>query len=334
MKSFQHLTKRGRALRLRRLAWNALKQYDLDVVQMRLVTNDMNGIFQVETRSGEKWILRVTLPECGHNHDHVAAEMDWLAALAHDTVLSVPRPLPARSGASLVEASDPGVPEPRLCEIFSWVPGTDLANHINPANMLLLGVLSANLHEHARTYHSPAGLKLLAFNRVFPFPEPVILFEARYESLFTFTQRGLYRQGVDWAQTAIDRLTASGEPMRIIHADLHPWNVRFFRGVLSPIDFEDLMLGWPVQDIATTLYYIQDEPNYPEMHAAFEQGYQSVIPWPEHYAGEIDAFIAARGIGLLNFVLQNNELLGVDLQDFAGRIQKRLCSLMTRGGPG
>ena len=120
----------------------------------------------------------------------------------------------------------------------------------------------------------------------------------------------------------------SGEPLRLIHGDLHQWNVRCSRGVLSPIDFEDLMLGWPVQDIATTLYYLQDEPGYPAMRAAFEQGYRRISPWPERYCGEIDAFIAGRGIGLLNFILNTGELLEVDLQDFAQRLENRLQALM------
>ena len=64
---------------------------------------------------------------------------------------------------------------------------------------------------------------------------------------------GVYEKAIAWTQEAITRLQASGEPLRLLHGDLHPWNVRSYRGVLSPIDFEDLMLGWPVQDIATTL---------------------------------------------------------------------------------
>ena len=82
MKTFQNLTQRGRARRLRQLAFNALKCYDLDIARVSLVTNAMNGIFRVETRSGDKWILRVTLPQGGHNHDHVIAEMDWLSSLS------------------------------------------------------------------------------------------------------------------------------------------------------------------------------------------------------------------------------------------------------------
>jgi Ser/Thr protein kinase RdoA (MazF antagonist) len=324
MKSYQQLTPLGRARRLRQMAWNALAQYDLNVTRLSLITNDTNGIFRVDTFTGEKWILRVTAPEGGHNRDHVTAEMDWLAALAHDTHLSVPRPLPTRNGKFLVEANTAGVPEPRLCEIFSWVPGADLVDRLTPTNTMLFGELMAHLHEHARTYCPPAGVELLTFDRVFPFPEPVVLFEDRFRSIFTSHQLNIFRQAVDLVQIAIDLLKASNEPMRIIHGDFHPWNVRIARGVLSPIDFEDLMWGWPVQDIAISLYYSLDKPNYPEIRSNFEQGYRRVNPWPERYEGEIDGFIAARGIGLLNFVLNNHKILQIDPHEFALRIEKRL----------
>ena len=63
MKPYRTLTERGQARRLQPLAWNALQQYDLDVARLRLVTNDLNGIFRLDTSRGEKYILRVTLPE-------------------------------------------------------------------------------------------------------------------------------------------------------------------------------------------------------------------------------------------------------------------------------
>ena len=147
----------------------------------------------------------------------------------------------------------------RACAaVFSWVPGSDLAEHLSPANLAKLGELMARLHQHALTYRPPAGLELLHYARVFPFPEPVILFEPCFADLFPPERRAVFKQAIQWAQTAIDRLQANGEPMRILHNDLHQWNVRIYRGRLLPIDFEDLMWGWPVQDIATTLYYHLD----------------------------------------------------------------------------
>jgi Ser/Thr protein kinase RdoA (MazF antagonist) len=329
MKPYSKLTERGQARRLRRLAWKALEQYELEVIRLSLVTNDMNGIFRVDTRAGEKWILRITLPEGGHNPDHVAAEMDWLSALGRETDLSVPRPLPARNGALVVEAGAPGVPESRLCTVFSWVRGTDLAEHLSPANIARLGKLMARLHAHALTYRPPAELSLLRFDRVFPFPEPVIFFDEYFSAFFPPERRAVYQQAIDWVQSAIDRLNAGGEPMRLLHGDLHQWNVRYFRGVLSPIDFEDLMWGWPVQDIATTLYYFLNSDTYPSMREGFQEGYTCYSSWPERYPGEIDAFIAARALGLANFILNDpNPSWKIQAVEFVELTESRLRWLM------
>jgi len=39
----------------------------------------------------------------------------------------------------------------RLCAIFSWVRGTNLAENMSLANIFRLGELAAKLHAHART---------------------------------------------------------------------------------------------------------------------------------------------------------------------------------------
>lgn len=328
MKTYFTLTVLGRARRLRALALNALTLYDLDVARLRLVTNDMNGIFRLDTRDGSKYILRVTAPEGAHRRDDVAAEMDWLAALARDTALSVPRPVPARDGSLVVEAGAPGVPEPRWCVIFTWVPGHNLAEAMTEPNVAGLGELMARLHAHALTYQPPAAYDLLHYDRVFPFDEPVVLFNERHAALFTPERYALYQQAIDWAQDSIDRLQISGEPMRLLHGDLHQWNVRLARGVLSPIDFEDLMWGWPVQDIATTLYYFPRD-TYPALRAAFQQGYTRHTPWPERHPGEIDSFIAARAVGLANFVLNDpNPEWKERAAKFMERTETRLRRLM------
>lgn len=330
MKPYHRLTERGQARRLRALAFNALGQYGLSVTRLSLVTNDLNGIFRLDVQGGQKYILRVTLPEGGHTRDHVAAEMDWLAALARDTNFSVPQPIPACDGSFVVEASALGVPQPRLCTVFTWVPGTNLARHMTPLNLSRLGELMAGLHAHALTYQPPAGLSLLRFDHAFPFPEPVVLFDEPYAALFPPRRRGTYQRAIAWVESVIDRLKASGEPMRIIHGDLHQWNVRCFRGVLSPIDFEDLMWGWPVQDIATTLYYIFDSPDYLVLRDAFQTGYTRHSPWPERYPGETDAFIAERCVELANFILNDpNPNWKTQAAEFVEHTEKRLHCLLS-----
>lgn len=331
MKPYASLTERGQARRLRPLAWQALQQYDLKVTRLRLVTNDLNGIFRVDTSTGEKYILRIALPEAGHTWEHVAVEMDWLSALAGDTTLRIPRPIPARNGKLFVEAQAAGVPEVRLCAIFTYMPGNDLAHHLTVDNMMKLGAISATLHQHARTYQPPSGLSILRYDQIFPFPEPVILFQERYSHLFPPSRRQVYEWAIERWQQAIDRLQTSGEAMRIIHNDLHQWNVRYYRGKLSPIDFEDLMWGWPVQDIAITLYYLLGQASYAELRQAFQTGYTQVSPWPERYPGEIEAFIVGRAVDLANFILNDpNPKWKIQAGEFIERVEKRLTSLIAR----
>lgn len=304
IKPYSELTAHGQARRLREMAITALKHYDLDITRIRLITNDFNAIFRLDTPAGEKYVLRVSLPEGGHTKETIDAETHWLEALSRDTDISVPRPVAARAGQLAVEVRSHGVPEPRWCVIFHWVPGTDLAAHLNVENVEKLGRLMACLHQHAADYQPAKTLNIFTFDKVFPFPEPVVLFDPPYKEVITPPRWEIFSLAVDWAEQAIRYLQSSGEPMRIIHGDLHQWNVRLFRGVLSPIDFEDLMLGWPVQDIATTFYYFLDDA-YETRYAAFKRGYSRVSLWPERYSGEVEAFIAARAVGLVNFILND-----------------------------
>lgn len=327
MNPFYELTKSGQARRLRRLALNALDCYDLNVVSLDLLTNQTNTIFKLKTIAGDQRILRVTAPEGGHTADHVTAEIDWLLALTRDTSLIVPRPLPARNGDLVIKAGAAGVPDERFCVIFKWMPGSNLARYLSYQNISRLGELSARLHAHTRNYCPPANLDLLVYDRPCPFPESLDLFERAYTSLFTEPQQILFDQWLQRIQKAIDRLTSSGDRRQIIHGDLHQWNVRYYHGELSPFDFEDLLWGWPVQDISTSLYYFIDQPDFGEMRSAFETGYRRIAPWPEKAEGEINSFIGARGIGLINYVLHYGNQWGVDPCEFATRIEKRLKRL-------
>lgn len=329
MKDFRALTAQGQARRLRQLAWNALQFYDLRVTRLRLITNSFNGIFRVDTEGKDKYILRVVLPEGGHNRSGLLAELAWLSAISNQTKLSVPTPFASRDGALFVEASAPGVPEPRLCVIFSWVPGVDLAERINSTTAYLWGSLMAELHTHAAGFHLPSGAQAPRYDSVFYFPDPIVLENPAYADFFPPEILAVFKAGIARVDDAMDRLQASNEPPRLLHGDLHQWNIRISRNVLSPIDFEDLVWGWPVQDIGITLYYLLDHDDYQSLRNAFQAGYTSRLPWPEHFAGDVNAFIAARGINLANFVVQDpNPDWRKQAETIVGRIYRRIIRLL------
>jgi len=334
MRPYYRLTNRGQALRLRRMALAALHSYDLEVERVRLITNDLNGIYRLDTRAGKKYVLRVSIPgAAGHTLPQICSEMAWLAALSRDTDLGVPHPLPARDGSLVKTVQVAGVPEPRHCAIFSWVPGLNLADRLSAENMAKLGELAARLHAQAATFSPPDGFSIPTADTVFPFREPVVLFEPEHEALFPAARRRVYEEGIARIQATIDALYASGPPPRVLHYDLHQWNVKICRGRLYAFDFEDLMWGHPAQDIAITFYYFQDREDYAALREAFRRGYTRHLAWPERTPGEIDAYVAGRGVELVNFVLQDPDLrYQAQRGRFVERMEARFRAFLA--GPG
>jgi len=333
MTDFYKLTVRGRARRLRRVALAALRHYDLDVTRVRLVTNDMNGIFRVDTADGAKRILRVCRADgLAHSLAEIRSEAAWLHALARDTDLLIPAPLPTREGDFVVTVAAPGVPEPRHCIVFSWVPGRTISKQMTGEAIAQWGALTAALHEHAAAFQPPPDFSIPSYDKVFPFNEPITLFDEANRELLPPARRAVFEAVLAKVQEAVDRLKASGEPMRVLHGDLHQWNVNVHRGRAGAFDFEDLMWGWPVQDIATMLFYSHGEARYGAVREAFRRGYTSRRAWPEQIPGEMDTFIAGRGL-----VLANDILLDTDpewravVPRFFARTEARLRALLAGG---
>jgi Ser/Thr protein kinase RdoA (MazF antagonist) len=320
------------------MAFTALEQYDLNIGRVRLVTNDMNGIFRVDTVDGQKYILKVTDPSGCHGLEEVRSEMMWLAALRRDTTLGVPQPLTTREGqlATTVEVS--GVPEPRHCIIFTWVPGADLADRLTPENMRRFGAFAALLHEHAKTFQPPDGFRVRTLAKIFyyanpdfPFVEPFVLFDEAHRDLFPADRLEIYRRAVDLIQDAHNRLYVDPRGLRVVHNDLHPWNVKVYRGKVYALDFEDLAWGYPVQDIATTFYYLQGEEQEDELCAAFREGYTRHSEWPEQYPGQIETFIASRALMLTNYVVCSEDpTYKAIAPDYVARAERRLQELLNR----
>lgn len=295
MRPFDSLTLRGRARRLRRLALAALPSWDLDVQRMTLLDNSWNGVFRVDATQGRS-VLRVGIPDLGQTVATVRSEALFMAALARESDLRVPAPRRTRDGSLTVCAGAPGVPQERICVVFGWVPGKDLADEITPANWFKHGALHARMHDFAASWTPPAGFEIGDFTRTFHFPGERSLWDAEL-----FGHERLLREALAATDERIAAIRRR-EPVIVTHGDLHHWNVKLHRGVLAPIDFEDAMWATRLQDVSTSLYYVSRRADYLELAAAFRAGYESVAPWVERVPGEVDRLLVARGLALVDIV--------------------------------
>jgi Ser/Thr protein kinase RdoA (MazF antagonist) len=291
--SFSSLSLTGRARRLRQLAWNALDQYDLDVRQMRLISNDWNCVFRLDTPD-RPYALRVSLPGRGHTPETVRSEAVFLDALATQSDIDVPAPVPAKDGRLVVSAEAPGVPEPRMCGVYSWIVGEELGKSMTPDNAFLHGELLARLHDFAEQWTPPVPFVVNDYTQVFHFPGEEVLWNADlcgYETLF--------REALSAANELIHDLRER-DPILLTHGDLHQRNCKLHEGVLRPIDFEDVMWATRGLDVGTTLFYLSRCYDYTALLPSFRDGYDSVAPWPEGQANELQQLRFPRALDLLN----------------------------------
>jgi Ser/Thr protein kinase RdoA (MazF antagonist) len=140
------------------------------------------------------------------------------------------------------------------------------------------------------------------FDSCIPYGEPVVLFEPGRGDLFGLG--GLLREATEARIAALSR----DVPAIVLHGDLHQWNVKIRHGVLSPFDFEDLLTGAPILDVATSIYYVRGDDDYLELARAFKASYERRGPWVEREPGEVERLMFARGLLLLNSVLSDESL--------------------------
>jgi Ser/Thr protein kinase RdoA (MazF antagonist) len=285
---------------LRQAALEALKTYEVESPILRVMSTETNAVFRVDAVGGARYVLRVGRGgNIGHSSDQVRSETEWLLALNRDTDLPVPVPVANSAGETVTRVDVPGVPDTRNCVLFEWLPGRLLDEHLTLSNMERYGVLAGRLHEHAGSFQPSGKFSIVRYDRVFPFDEPVVLFDPARSMFVPERRRAVFAAAVERVQEAIGDLT-DREPMRVIHGDLHRWNVLIGSDSICPFDFEDLMWGWPVQDLAIALYYLEREDNYFDLRAAFRTGYELIRPWPDVTGDEIDTFIAGRALVLAN----------------------------------
>lgn len=330
MKPFEQLTKRGKGIRLFPLASYALSQYDLQIHDLRLVGVFTNTLYRAFAAGGPSYLVRVCTPGWRTTQD-LLSEIAWLQDLNEDMEVGAPVPVPARSGEYLVEASAAGVPVPHRVMVMSWIPGVLLARRLNEANLEKMGALFARLHASSARFTPPPSFTRRKMDWIYARGEEDALFGESCRDAFTPENRRVYEEVERRVRLAFSELYADPLGLRVIHNDLHHENIKIYRGRLHPLDFEDTIWGYPVQDVAMAFQdlWTEVEPqDYERLTAAFQRGYERLSPWPEQYPGQIDIFRAGRMLWVSNYVARFERPY---LKGFIERVAGRFSGFLQTG---
>jgi len=302
-KRFEELTRMGKIRRLRAVVFKAMEDHDIEVDEVKFLTIETNTMFVVRARTGERFVLRIYSDEETTLKEN-RAELFWLTALLRDTDLKVPEPVARRNGEFISIVNVPDVPPDRRCVLFKWIPGNTLEENLNPKNYYKLLLHLKKLHEHATSLNPlPPQINPKKWDKVFYYPdEPVVYNTPEYSHLFRENDILTIDQAIVAADQVFADLFSDPDGLILIHGDLHFWNVHYYKGELYLIDFEDVNLGYPVQDIAVTLSYGRQRDSYQKLKEGFIKGYISMRPWPNVDDKVIPTLIIARSIMFINYV--------------------------------
>lgn len=307
MKRFTDLSYEGQVKRLKQLARQALLNYNLGQVQLINLAHGENTTFKVEVKANFssqnlKELNRYVLRIYRHNKHSIAAihsELLWLASLHHENDLVVPEPMPTLEGSLLAIAEAPGVPEPRCCALFRWLPGRFLKTRLNDRAMEDIGRFLARLHQHSQRFVPPEGFERPRWDEngllgAFPVTLP-----SEGEDFVLPQNQAVLKSAALQIRERLQTLGQHLGSFGLIHNDLHFGNCKFHKGKMQVFDFDDCGWGYYLYDLAVTLYYLRHREEFSTLQTALLEGYQEVRSLPEQHESCLKAMIVARRLHLM-----------------------------------
>ena len=271
-----------------------LAQYDIGAHQGESINHELNSTFAVTCDNGEKFALRVNV-NSHRTLENLRAETHWVNTIS-DVV--TPRPVPNRNDGFVTSGWHEASGRQRIGVLYTWLEGEEPGDEPANEHLAAAGAAMARLHEGALSLRFPPGAALPDFTDFF-WGDPDVLLTP--DSVLTGEERDLVARAHARIEETLAHLRELATPQPI-HADIHPWNMMWHEGTLAIFDFDDSGIGLPVQDLATSLYYLDNE----EQVAAFLAGYASEGPLPAYTPEEMDLLLLQRRLVLLNSLLHSS----------------------------
>lgn len=298
MSSFAALDTDAQVALLTEHATEVLKQYELgEVTEIESINHEYNSTFAVRCADGARYALRINInsPRSAAN---ALGELEFINHLRVSTDLTFASPIANTSGDFFTEVANEAIGKTLLSVLFSWLEGEELGEDPTEEQLFALGAAMAKMHDAAAGFELSAEAELPNLRDVLWLTEDLLTTEV---SQLASDEKALVRAALDKIDGVVAGLFAR-DSMRLIHADMHGWNLMWHDGAVSVFDFDDCGIGLPIQDLYTALYYLDTD----EQDAALKAGYESVRPIPDHTEFEAKALLLQRRIILLNYLFETS----------------------------
>jgi Ser/Thr protein kinase RdoA (MazF antagonist) len=294
---------------LQELALQSLSYWGLSCKSLSLIKHRENAVYKLLTQDNELFAVRVH--RSGYHSDAALnSEFVWMEALA-DVGIHVPQVLPCTNGERFAVVEHQEIPEPRQIDVLQWIAGEQLGSVENGLEgsageiahiYSTVGTKMAHLHAHSSQWQLPQGFTRHAWDQA-GLVGPTPLWGQFWElANLTPQQRSLISKARDAVAEKLSTTDRSSLNYGMIHADFVPENLLVDEGNVRVIDFDDAGLGWYMFDIATALFFIQDDANYEVAKSALINAYQSARKDFDCNPDALALFMLARSFTYLGWV--------------------------------
>jgi len=298
---FPALTPGEQIARLTGLAVNALAEWGVTDTALRLISYRENAVFEVRAPEAPRAVLRVHR-QGYHSRESLASELEWMGMLARGG-LGVPKPVPAKSGALLVDAAREGVPGGRLVDMLGWLDGHELGVVGLPLDLRGrdlatvfrdIGRTMAELHNLSTAWPRQNAMTRHAWDRDGLVGDNPLWGHFWDLAELTPGERKLMLEARTAIAEDLDSYGRTTGNYGLIHADLAPENVILDGDKVQIIDFDDSGFGWHMFDIVSAIYWLAGQPAYETIRSHTLEGYQTARPLLPRDLEVTDLFFAAR----------------------------------------
>ena len=299
--AFDELPLSEQAARLQPLAERAVSEFGLaphSSVSMHWLGE--NAIFSVkDSASSDRYALRIHRPRY-RTDDQIKSEIAWMTSL-REGVPGVPEARAGPDGEYLRTVAATGVPEPRQCDLLTWIDATPL-RRLEPADALpMMGEVMAKIHQHGRTWQRPGWFTRLSWGF-----DDLVGTKPRLGDYTKVELDGEVRRLLDRTMAEVRLRLADcstdSDSFGLIHADYLDNNLFADNGNAVILDFDECGFGWFTYDLATLRVKgrsLTDDANWMAM---FLDSYRRRSDLALTNLSALPAFMAARAVGMVGWM--------------------------------